>query len=51
MNTIPLVNEGIMENGKMNKVTKTTKEEAKTTSRGENALRNSRLRMAMCMVR
>ena len=38
MNTIPLVNEGIMENGKMNKVTKTTKEEAKTTSRGEKCL-------------
>ena len=30
-NTISLVNKGIMENGKMNKVTKTTKEEAKTT--------------------
>ncbi len=27
-----------MENGKMNKVTKTTKEEAKTTSRGEKCL-------------
>ena len=38
MNTISLVNEGIMENGKMNKVTKTTKEDAKTTSRGEKCL-------------
>ena len=27
-----------MENGKMNKVTKTTKEDAKTTSRGEKCL-------------
>lgn len=51
MNTISLVNEGIMENGKMNKVTKTTKEDAKPHQEEKNALRNSRLRMAMYMVR
>ena len=37
MNTISLVNEGIMENGKMNKVTKTTKEDAKTSKRIRDA--------------
>ena len=40
-----------MEIEKTNKVTEMAKKNGKSNARGENALRNLRLRMAMCMVR